>query len=138
MKAKIEEKKRLLDDIRGRESGADWKEVNIALQRVIGDYAGAVRSQTLLSAGLDHLRRLKKKAFSTMTAKTQHELMRCLKILNLLDVGELIFITAEERKDTRGLHRNPDYPFTNPMLDKLLVIKKIDEKAVMEWREIKD
>jgi hypothetical protein len=30
-----------------------------------------------------------------------------------------------------------DYPFTNPLLEKLLVVKKVNGKPVMEWREMK-
>ena len=70
-----------------------------------------------------------------MKAQNQHELMHCLETLDLLEVGELIFITARERKETRGRHVRPDYPFTNPLLSgKLLTVKKVDGKPVTEWR----
>lgn len=136
-KTKIEEWKSLLGEIRSREVGPDWKEVNIALQQIMSDYAGSIRSETLLEAGLLHLRRLKKNASDTMGAKNQHELVRGIEVLNLLDLGELVFIAARERKETRRLHVRPDYPFTNPLLEKLLVIKKIDEKLTMEWRRVR-
>jgi len=134
-KTKIEEKERLLNEIRGREIGPDWKEVNIALQQIMNDYAGTLRSEVLLEAGLSHLRRLKDKAHATMTAKNQHELMRSLETLNLLDLGELVFVAAGERKETRGSHVRIDYPFTNPLLNKLLVVKKAADKPATEWRE---
>ncbi len=135
----IEEKKRLLNEIKSRKTGASWEEINFALQQTMRDYAGDVRSQTLLDAGLSHLRRLKRKAQTTMAAKNQWELTRCLEVLNLLDLGELIFIAAGERKETRGRHIRPDYPVTNPQLDKaVLFIKKMDGKAVAEFRDIQD
>ena len=71
-----------------------------------------------------------------MVAKNPHELMHCLEVLNLLDLGELIFIAALERKETRRLHRRTDYPFTNPLMEKLIVIKKVGDKPVIEWKEI--
>jgi succinate dehydrogenase/fumarate reductase flavoprotein subunit len=46
-----------------------------------------------------------------------------------------MFITAKERKETRGKHLRADYPFTNPLLEKLLVIKKTDKGPKLEWRE---
>jgi succinate dehydrogenase/fumarate reductase flavoprotein subunit len=101
------------------------------------DYAGPVRSKTLLEAGLDALRRLKKKAYSNMVARNPHELIRSLEVLNLIELGELVFVTADERKETRGKHIRPDYPFTNPLLERLLIVRKVDEKPVMEWKEIK-
>jgi succinate dehydrogenase/fumarate reductase flavoprotein subunit len=130
----VKEKEGFLDEIRNRDVGPDWKEVNIALQQIMNDYAGSIRSETLLEAGLNNLRRLKEKAHTTMIARNPHELSRAVEVLNLLDLGELIFITARERKETRALHRRADYPFTNPLLDRLLIVKKVDGKPVAEWR----
>lgn len=139
VKPKIEETTSLINDIKSREVGPDWKEVNIALQQIMKDYAGSVRSETILEAGLNHLRRVKQKAYSTMMAKNQWELIRCLEVLNLLDLGEIVFIAANERKETRGAHVRPDYPVTNPQLDRsVLLVKKADGKTVTEWKEIKD
>jgi succinate dehydrogenase/fumarate reductase flavoprotein subunit len=133
---KIHEKKRLLDEIRSRRVGPDWREANIALQQVMNDYAGSVRSESLLGAGLSHIRRLKKKVGTAVTAKNQHELVRVLEIINLLDLAELVLVAANERKETRGLHFRTDYPFTDPLLDKLLVVRRENEKAVTKWIEI--
>jgi succinate dehydrogenase/fumarate reductase flavoprotein subunit len=71
-----------------------------------------------------------------MIARNQHEMMRCLESLNLLDVGEIVFIMANERKETRGQHVRPDYPYTSPLLEKLLIIKNVNGVPILEWREI--
>ena len=131
---RIEQQKQTLTDIRGRTKGPDWEEVNIALQQTMLDYSGFVRSEALLNAGLRHLKRIRDKAHSQMIARNQHELVRGLETLNLLDLGELVFLTAKERKETRGLHVRADYPFANPLLDATLVVKKADGKTVMEWK----
>jgi succinate dehydrogenase/fumarate reductase flavoprotein subunit len=130
----IEEKKKMVDQLRGREQGPDWEEANIALQQVMKDYAGSVRNQALLQQGLSHLRRLKKKIDDRMIAKNPHELCRCLEVHNMFDIGELVFLMALDRKETRGLHVRPDYPFTNPLLDRAHIIRKTDGKPVMHWR----
>ncbi len=135
-KAKIEGIKHLLTEIRDRKIGASWKEVNVALQQIMYDYAGSIRSETMLQAGLCHLKRLKQKAYKTMKAENQHELMHCLEVLNLIDVGEIVFIAANERKETRGTHVRVDYPFANPLMDKVLVVKMVDDKPVTRWKEI--
>lgn len=133
----IEERKRVLECVGRGDSGPDWREVNIALQQIMQDYCGPVRSATLLDAGLSYLRKLKEKAASSMAAKNQWELTRCLETLNLLDVGELVFLAALERKETRGLHNRPDYPLTDPMLDgKGIFINRIGGKPVLEWRRV--
>jgi len=130
----IEAKRRMFEDMGSREAGPDWKEVNIALQQIMYDYGGLVRSEVMLDAGLSHLQRLKQKAHTTMVARNPHELMRSLEVLNLLDMGELVFTAAKERRETRGTHFRPDYPFANPLMDKALVVKKVNGKPVLAWR----
>jgi succinate dehydrogenase/fumarate reductase flavoprotein subunit len=133
----IVEKKHVVDEINSRKEGPDWREANIALQQIMQDYAGLVRSETLLTAGLSYVRRLKEKVNKGLTARNRWELTRCLETRNLLDLGELIFLTANERRETRGLHNRPDYPLTNPVLDgKAIFVKRVNGKPVMEWRKI--
>jgi len=130
----LKEKRSFFDELRRRENGPDWKEVNIALQQVMSDYAGFVRSETMLSAGLTHLGRLKKEAAASMIARNQHELMRALEVLNLIELGELICLAAMERRETRGWHERKDYPYKDPLLDKQLILKKVDGKPATCWR----
>ncbi len=130
----VGKKKGILGEISRREAGADYKEINFALQQIMFDYAWTMRSEKLLEAGLSHLRRLRHKAFDTAIGRNAHELMRCIEVFNLIDLGELVFITANERKETRARHIRSDYPLTNPMLNKLVVVKQVDGKPVTEWR----
>ena len=90
-----------------------------------------------MEAGLRYLRRLKEKTAHSMIARNRRELMHCLEVLNMIDIGEVLFIAADERKETRGMHRRPDYPFTNPLLDKFLVVKNDNGKPVTEWKEVR-
>ena len=72
-----------------------------------------------------------------MTAKNQHELLHCMEMLNLLDMGEIVFITAKERKESRGEYQRVDFPYTNPMLNnKELVCKKAGDKIETEWKAL--
>ena len=127
--------KTTIDDLRGRDYGPDWEEANVALQQVMDDYAGKIRNEAVLLQGLSHLRRLRDKADTEMMACNQHELGRCLEVLNLLELGELTFHAALDRKETRGLHNRPDYPFTNPLLNRAHIIQKGDDAPVMGWRK---
>jgi succinate dehydrogenase/fumarate reductase flavoprotein subunit len=134
VKEVIKEKGSFLNEIIRREEGPDWKEVNIALQQIMSDYAGSIRSESLLEAGHQHLRRLKQEVRETVKAGNPHELSRVLEVLNLLDLGELVCIAAKERKETRGQHRRTDYTYTNPTLDQYLIVKNVDGQPVTEWR----
>jgi succinate dehydrogenase/fumarate reductase flavoprotein subunit len=136
LKERVEEKAGWVEDLLSRKDGADWKEVNVALQQVMQDHAGAPRSQALLEAGAFHLKRLKEKAHEIMRAGNQHEVGRCLEVQNLMELGELIFLAASDRKETRGNHVRVDYPLTNPRFNKKVhIVKKVDGKPVLEWRE---
>jgi succinate dehydrogenase/fumarate reductase flavoprotein subunit len=132
----VREAEDVCSEILERDSGPDWKEANLALQQIMNDYAGVeVRSETLLNAGLKYLLDLKRKVRATLAADNSHTLMRSLEVLDLLECGETVFLTALERKETRNLHKRSDFPFTNPLLqDRFLTIRKQGEKAVMEWR----
>lgn len=135
IEAQSQKNESLFLELRNREMGPDWRETNIALQQIMWDYAGLVRSETLLDAGARALLRLKEKAEKSMIARNPHELMRCLEVLNMIEIGELIFMMAKERKETRGKHVRADYPFTNPLLEKLLFIRKTPNGPVLEWRQ---
>ena len=128
---------RLYSDIMQRKIGPDWKEANLALQQIMNDYAGPHgRSETLLNAGSTYLKNLKKKAAATLTVDNAHTLMRSIETLDLMECGEVIFLAAGERKETRGKHVRLDYPFTNPLLtDKFLTIRKQNGRVHMNWRD---
>ena len=137
LKSQVQENASLFTSLRNRKNGATWKEANTFLQQIMWDYAGLIRSETLLNAGLSALLRLRDKARHTMAASNSHELMRCLEVLNMIEIGELVFRAALERKETRGKHIRVDYPFTNPLLEKLLVIKRTDRGPAFQWRSLK-
>jgi succinate dehydrogenase/fumarate reductase flavoprotein subunit len=83
--------------------------VNIALQQLMQDYAGVVRSETLLTAGLDYLRRMRK-GRSIRDRTKPLGAHRCLETLNLLDLGELVFIGANAQRD-KSLTQTQRLPF---------------------------
>jgi succinate dehydrogenase/fumarate reductase flavoprotein subunit len=132
----IEGIKQLTSNIESRQQGPDWRDANFALQQIMADYAGLVRSKLMLEAGLKHLKELKTKIINTGVAKTHWELIRYMEVLNLYDLGELIMLAALERKETRGLHRRMDYQITDPLLHgKILYVKKGDTQPIFTWRE---
>jgi succinate dehydrogenase/fumarate reductase flavoprotein subunit len=133
----VQERAKIYSSFTERHSGPNWREANVGLQQIMNDYAGVlVRSETLLKAGLKYFRDLKEKVLGTMAAKNSHGLMRCTEVLDLMECGEAIFLTALERKETRALHRRSDFPFTNPLLqDKFLTIRQIDGDVRTEWRD---
>jgi succinate dehydrogenase/fumarate reductase flavoprotein subunit len=133
----VEERRESCSKIMERQSGPDWKEANLALQQLMQDYAGVeVRSETLLKAGSKYLTDLKNKVQTQITADHSHTLMRCLEVLDLIQCGEIVFWAALERKETRGMHRRSDFPFTNPLLqDKFLTLWQEKGQVKIAWRD---
>jgi succinate dehydrogenase/fumarate reductase flavoprotein subunit len=135
--AKLEETKQLIDALQSRKNGHDWRDANFALQHTLTDYAGSIKSEATLTAGLAHLRRLRQKLDTTLRATNRWELARCLEVRNLYDLGELVFAAASERKESRGMFQRSDYPYTDPLLGgKLLTVKQVDGKPYLEWKDV--
>lgn len=133
----LSEKSKFIGEIRDRKDGVSWYEANIALQQIMSDYAGLLRYESLLEAGYQNLRRLKEKVQRLVGAKDQWELVRVLEVLNLIDLGELVFLGALERKETRGFHVRLDYPFLDPTLnDKGLFFTLKEGKLNWTWKEL--
>jgi succinate dehydrogenase/fumarate reductase flavoprotein subunit len=117
--------------------GYDWRDANLALQNTLVDYAGSVKSEATLTAGLAHLRRLRKKIDTSLRAHNPWELARCLEVRNLYDLAEMVFLAALERKESRGMFQRSDYPYTDPLLNgRLLISRQVDGKPVTAWREV--
>jgi len=132
----VRERGRFANAFLERSNGPDWYDANLALNHTLEDYAGLVRSEAMLEAGLRHLRRLKGKLLETAIARNRWELTRCLEVVNLYDLAELVILGALERKESRGWHQRIDYPYTDPLLnEKVLVVKRVNGKPVMEWRD---
>ena len=137
-KDKIAQKREMVEEIQSRQSGPGWYDANVALQCTMQDYCGMVRWMEMLEAGMTHLRRLKEKAYAGIRAGNRWELTRCLEVLNLYDLGELMFQANLEVKESRGQHPRLDYPVTDPRLNgKGLFVRNVDGKPVFEWRPIK-
>jgi succinate dehydrogenase/fumarate reductase flavoprotein subunit len=86
-------------------------------------------------AGYNQLLRLRELAKCTLKAGNPHDLYHCLEVLNVIDIAELVLLAVNERKESRGKIQRQDYPFTNPMLNKFLVITQKDSKPTLRWEK---
>lgn len=124
--------------ILNRDSGASWEELNLAIQQIMDDYVGVdyVRSETKMKAGLKYLNDLEHFAHQSIRAKNAHELMRALECFDLIDLGKAVFVSAMERKESRGSHQRSDFTFTNPLKDdQLITVRMKGNELVAEWRQ---
>jgi succinate dehydrogenase/fumarate reductase flavoprotein subunit len=132
----VKEKEVFFSEILGRKEGASWQEVNLALQQIMNDYVGEIRSEPQLKAGLKYLRDLREKAHRSVKAVNAHTLIRTLETLDLMECGEAVFLSALERKETRPPHIRRDYPFSNPLLqDRFVTIRREKGDWQIGWRD---
>ena len=135
----IQEKIDLYNTMISRKSGAHWMEVNSTLNQIMDKYVSVknVRSETLLKSAYKYLTDLKRYAVEQMKAENSHELVRCLEVLDLLDLGQATALCSENRKESRGMYnRRVDYPCTNPLMNnKFQTIYLGADGAVMEFRD---
>jgi succinate dehydrogenase/fumarate reductase flavoprotein subunit len=47
----------------------------------------------------------------------------------------MVLLAVNERKESRGQSRRQDYPFANPLLDKILVITLKDGNPFFRWEK---
>ena len=81
-----------------------------ALRRLMWDYVGIVRTNRRLKRAANHLRVLDQEVEDYYASFTiTREL---LELRNLTLVASLMVTCARERKESRGLHYNSDYPST--------------------------
>ncbi len=133
----IQEKLKLYQHLLRSENGADWKEANTTLQKIMDEYVGTkVRSENLLTAGRKYICDLRNYSKEKLQANNSHELMRCLEVLDLLDLAEACAVSALDRKESRGAyHKRTDYTFTNPLLNnKFQTVSLTNQGLVTEFR----
>lgn len=92
----IEYIKATISSLRSKSYGYDWKDANFALQHTLADYAGIIKSEATLNAGLSHLRRPRNKIETSLRGRNTWKLILCLEVRNLYDLGESIFISVRE------------------------------------------
>jgi succinate dehydrogenase/fumarate reductase flavoprotein subunit len=115
---------------------ADWREVQWAIWQIMQGYASPHnRTENTLKAGYNQLLRLRERAKCILKASNQHDLYHCFEVLNLLDIAELVILAVNERKESRNQARRKDYPFTNPQLDRLLIITQKEGHPTFRWEK---
>ena len=132
----IWERQELCSAIMERREGAFWKEAASTLQNIMNDYLGGnIRSESMMTAGLTYLRQLRDEAKANLAASNSHELMRTLEVLDLMDIGEPMFLMCLNRKESRGPHKRADYTYTNMLLnDKFQTIEKHGDEVKLDFR----
>jgi succinate dehydrogenase/fumarate reductase flavoprotein subunit len=125
------EKARVYAPIR-RSNGLDWKELNAGVCKVMQDYCGAEKSETLLQIGLKWFEETEQGEAKQVFARNPHELVRALEVFNILANGQMIMEGCRARKAGNtflGFIRT-DYPLINPPEWNKWTTVKLQDNAV--------
>lgn len=126
------ERARVYAAVRRNREGIGWKEINMAIARVMQDYCGKYKNELTLRSGLRLLGELRKTELADAFASNPHELGRLLECSSLIDFGEAMMHASLARKASSGIldfHRL-DYPEMDPPeWNKLLSVRQVDGEA---------
>lgn len=115
-----------------RTTGLDWKELHAGIARVMQYYVSEFKTESLLTMGLNGLKKIEEESVPLLYAPDPHKLMRSLEDLSLLTYGKIIIQAQLERKAssvTLGLQRI-DYPAVDPPeWNKMLTIQQENNKV---------
>jgi succinate dehydrogenase/fumarate reductase flavoprotein subunit len=109
----LRERRAACEEMRTRQVGFHWREVETGVQNLMDFYCGDVRSEGLLRRGLERLEDAKA---APLKAENPHELGRCLDVESIIDNAELVLRSSLERTESRPApfgFRRVDYPDQN-------------------------
>ena len=81
-----------------REQGIEWKEFCGGVAKVMQDYCGDKKSDSLLNIGLRYLTEIEEAEAQTLRARNPHELMRVIEALDILCCSQMITRACLARK----------------------------------------
>ena len=116
------------------QSGIGWKEINVAIARIMQDYCGQFKNELTLTRGLQLLADLRQTEFAAAYASNPHELGRLLECESLITVGELVLQSSLARRASSQYldFYRLDYPVTDPPdWEKLLPVKLANNQVTV-------
>ncbi|HAK54187.1 MAG: FAD-dependent oxidoreductase [Vicinamibacterales bacterium] len=94
----VESRARSCAEMLGRARGFHWRDVELGVQNLMDRYCGEIRSDGMLTRGLERLEDAKR---APLKADDPHELGRCLDVKSIIDNAELVLRSSLERRESR-------------------------------------
>ncbi len=124
-----------------RSKGESAIELKAQIKKTMAANVMYSRTAQGLDQALTELRRLKKDVLPRLATKNKSlvqnkEWSDALETANMLDVGELVCISATTRQETRGLHERDDFPKDDPAWLKRAVITRKNGSPQVEFEPV--
>ncbi len=117
-----------------KEDGMDWRELNMAVAKLMQNYCGGVKCEDLLKEGLDLLQSYRENAVKELSCRNPHELMRTHEVMDIMDVAEMILEACRMRKSSSAplCFERSDYPEKDPEKDRRFITIRKENGSVVE------
>ena len=117
-----------------RNNGLEWKELNAGVCKVMQDYCGELKNETLLNLGLKWFDEVWAGEAASAFARNPHELVRVLEVFNIITNGEMIMEACKARKASNSVmgFTRLDYPEVDPPEWRKWITIKQDEGQVVK------
>lgn len=115
-------------------SSMHWKELNQGIAKIMQNYCGEFKSETLLKTGRKILNEFKRDLKSNTYASNPHELMRLHEVYNILTNALLIIESSIARKSSSkalSFFRSDFLKFEEEADRKLIIIKQIKNEVML-------
>jgi succinate dehydrogenase/fumarate reductase flavoprotein subunit len=132
-KAQTKKERTRVFSILKRDGSITWKELNMQAAKLMQQYCGEIKSEELLTTGLDLLKDIHENEVPLLSAQNPHELVRSLEVINILTNAALILNSCLARKaSSKYLHfTRSDYAENDPSdWHKLVTIRREDNQVV--------
>ncbi len=133
-----EERERVYAPAR-RRGGMDWKELTAGISKVMQDYCGETKNESLLKIGLRCFEEIRQREAMEVAARNPHELVHVLEAFGMISVGEAALHASLARKaSSETLHfRRSDYPLLDPPeWNKFVTVRKSGDEIVAGERPL--
>ncbi|MCL5017882.1 MAG: FAD-binding protein [Candidatus Parvarchaeota archaeon] len=111
------------------------------LREAMSKYAGIIRNENDLLMLLKEIREMKKQYRDVGVGggiKYNPGLVQCFELGNMLTIGELLAMSALERKESRGAHFRSDYPKKSKQWKKNILCVKFGDKVRLATSKVKE
>ncbi len=124
-----------------RARGESPIELKAQIKKTMGDNVMYSRTAQGLQLALDRLRQFKRDVLPRLATTNKspvqnREWSDALETANMLDVGEIVSISAAARQETRGLHERDDFPKDDPAWLKSAVITLKNGSPQIEFEPV--
>ncbi len=117
------------------QDGLNWKELNKAISKVMQNYCGGIKNETLLQQGLELLEEYEKDYVPQLSCVNPHELMRTHEVLDILEVSKMIIHACMLRRSSSEplFFERSDYPQRDPAEDQCFItVAREGEKIISQ------